>query len=130
MGNKAMRENKEGKGRFDLLPSKAITRLAKRFEFGAKKYEAKDHLKGIDNDMLLDSALRHIFQYMDDKNDEDHLAAAVWNLCVLMEQEKRCTDCGSTKRFKFNKVYDVCMCGQQLKINNTGGKNGNDKRTS
>lgn len=83
----ASRENKDGKGRFDLLPTKGIIRLAKRCEYGAQKYEADDWKKGIPNNQLLDSALRHIFQYKEGKKDEDHLSAAVWNLMVIMEQE-------------------------------------------
>lgn len=87
--NNAMRENKEGKGRYDLLPPRAIHRLAKRFEFGAKKYADRDHEKGISNKQLLDSALRHTFQYMKGDNSEDHLSAAVWNLMIIIEQEEK-----------------------------------------
>jgi hypothetical protein len=87
--NKAMRENKDGKGRYDLLPSRAIHRLAKRFELGTKKYADKDHEKGIPDTQLLDSALRHIFQYMKGDKDEDHLIASVWNLMIIAEQEEK-----------------------------------------
>ena len=82
------REDKDGKGRFDLLPSHAIKRVAQRLEMGAKKYGDNDWKNGIPSEMLLDSALRHIFQYKEGKLDEDHLAAAVTNLLQIMEQEK------------------------------------------
>jgi hypothetical protein len=87
MKHKALRENKEGKGRYDLLPSRAIDRLAKRFEYGAKKYNDRDWEKGIPNEQLLDSALRHVFQYMRGCKDEDHLSASIWNLMAIVEQE-------------------------------------------
>jgi len=81
------REDKNGKGRFDLLPSKAIKRVAQRLEIGSLKYGDRDWDKGIPSEMLLDSALRHIFQYKDGRVDEDHLAAAVTNLLQMMQQE-------------------------------------------
>jgi hypothetical protein len=83
------REDKNGKGRFDLLPPKALTRVAKRLEMGAKKYGARDWGKGIPEEMLVDSCLRHIFQHMEGKKDEDHIAAAVTNLLQLMEQDDK-----------------------------------------
>ncbi len=85
----AHRENKEGKGRYDLLSPNAIKRIAKRLEYGAKKYGDKDWEKGIPNNMLIDSSLRHIFQYLNNENDEDHLASAVTNLMQVMEQEEK-----------------------------------------
>jgi len=85
----AHRESKNGKGRFDLLSPNAIKRVAQRLEYGAKKYGDKDWEKGIPENMLIDSSLRHIFQYLNKENDEDHLASAVTNLLQLMEQESK-----------------------------------------
>jgi hypothetical protein len=84
----ASRENKDGKGRYDLLPPRAMHRLAQRFEFGAKKYSDRDWENGIPISKLLDSALRHIFQYMRDDKNEDHLSAAVWNLLAIIEERE------------------------------------------
>lgn len=85
----AHREEKDGKGRFDLLSPRAIKRVALRLEYGARKYGDKDWDNGLPINTLLDSALRHIFQYMEDKNNEDHLAASVTNLMQAIEVEEK-----------------------------------------
>lgn len=83
----AVRDMHEGKGRCDLLPPNALLRLARHFEEGCLKYGDRNWEKGIPCSSFLDSALRHIFKYMDGMNDEDHLIAAVWNLVCLVETE-------------------------------------------
>jgi hypothetical protein len=80
-------EDKTGKGRFDLLPPRAITRLAKRFEMGANKYSDRDWEKGIQFSSLSSSALRHMFKYLKGDKDEDHLIAVAWNVLAIAEQE-------------------------------------------
>lgn len=80
----ARRNSAEGKGRYDLLPPEAIDALAKRFEYGAKLHGANNWRKGIPNSSLFDSALRHLFQALADNTDEDHLAACLWNVAVLI----------------------------------------------
>ena len=80
----ARRNNSEGKGRFDLLPIEAINALAKRFEYGAKLHGDNNWRKGIPNNSLYDSALRHLFQALSGAVDEDHLAACLWNVSVLI----------------------------------------------
>jgi len=83
----AVRDIQKGKGRFDLLPPKAITRLAKHFENGAAKYGDRNWEKGINISCYVDSALRHLFTYLDGEYDEDHLAAAAWNcLCAIQTE--------------------------------------------
>lgn len=84
----AHREDKNGKGKFNLLPPRAIKEIANRLEIGSKKYGDKDWSKGIPFSMLLDSALRHQFQYLAGKNDENHLSAAITNLLQMLEQEE------------------------------------------
>lgn len=81
-------EDKTGRGRFDLLPPRAITRLAQRFEFGSKKYDDRNWENGILFSSLSSSALRHMFKYLKGDTDEDHLIAAVWNLMAIAEQEE------------------------------------------
>lgn len=83
----AVRDMHEGKGRCDLLPPNALLRLAKHFEKGCLKYGDRNWEKGIPCSSFLDSALRHLFKYMDGMNDEDHLASAMWNLVCLAETE-------------------------------------------
>ena len=85
----AVRDMHEGKGRFDLLPMCVLMRLAKHYEKGALKYEERNWEKGIDAHSFADSAFRHLVKYMDGWNDEDHLIAAIWNLCGLAWTEEK-----------------------------------------
>lgn len=82
----AVRDMHEGKGRFDLLPWNAIWDVAKHCEEGAKKYGERNVDKGIPQHSLIDSAIRHIFKYIENWNDEDHLRAAAWNILWALEQ--------------------------------------------
>jgi hypothetical protein len=84
----AQRDTQEGKGRFDLLPVHAITRLAQHFENGAKKYGDENWKKGIPLRRYLDSMLRHAFKFQGGAKDEDHLAAVIWNACCLLETQE------------------------------------------
>ena len=81
----AVRDIQENKGRFDLLPAKAITKLAVHFEKGAKKYGDNNWQLGIPAKRYVDSAMRHLFKYMDGQEDEDHLVACCWNIICLLE---------------------------------------------
>ena len=85
----AVRDMHEGKGRFDLLPMCVLMRLAKHYEKGALKYEERNWEKGIDSHSFADSAFRHLVKYMDGWDDEDHLIAAIWNLCGLAWTEEK-----------------------------------------
>ena len=85
----AVRDMHDGKGRCDLLPMCVLLRLARHYEAGAKKYDDRNWEKGIPAHSVADSALRHIFKYLDGWTDEDHLIAAVWNLCGLAWTEEK-----------------------------------------
>lgn len=85
----AVRDMHEGKGRFDLLPMCVLLRLARHYEQGAIKYSDRNWEKGIPAHSFADSALRHMVKYMDGQNDEDHLIAAIWNLCGLAWTEEK-----------------------------------------
>ena len=83
----SVRDSRIGKGRFDLLPPKAIRRLAVHFENGAVNYGERNWEKGQPIGRYMDSALRHLFCYLDGKSDEDHLAAVAWNVLCAMQTE-------------------------------------------
>ena len=85
----AVRDMHQGKGRCDLLPMCVMLRLAKHYEAGAVKYSDRNWEKGIPAHSFADSALRHMFKYMDGQKDEDHLIAAIWNLCGLAWTEEK-----------------------------------------
>lgn len=85
----ARRDTQAGKGRFDLLPPRAIKRLAKHYENGARKYGDRNWEKGMPLSRFMDSAMRHMFKTLEGQKDEDHLIAAAWNvLCVAELQER------------------------------------------
>ena len=85
----SQRDTREGKGRFDLLPMRAITRLARHFEAGAKKYGERNWEKGQPISRYLDSAMRHTCKHLQGERDEDHLIAAAWNLMCAADTEER-----------------------------------------
>ena len=46
---------------------------------GARNWE-----QGFELDRCIDSALRHLNQWIDEDRDEDHLTQALWNLCAFI----------------------------------------------
>lgn len=85
----SVRDTRNGKGRFDLLPSLGLHRVSVIFQLGAEKYGERNWEKGQPISRFFDSALRHAFQALYGKDDEDHLAQACWNLlCALDTQER------------------------------------------
>lgn len=82
----AVRDMHEGKGRFDLLPWRAIWEVAKHCEDGAKKYGEHNVDKGIPVHSFIDSAFRHLAKYTMGMEDEDHLRAAAWNILWALNQ--------------------------------------------
>lgn len=88
-GNGAVREDKEGKGRFDLLPWCAIMRIAKHMQESLKVYEPRNWEKGLPMHSMIDSAFRHLAKYVDGQTDEDHLCAAATNLLMAMWMEEK-----------------------------------------
>jgi hypothetical protein len=66
-----------------------LMRLAQHYENGAKKYGDRNWEKGIPCHSFADSAMRHFVKYMDGWDDEDHLIAAIWNLCGLAWTEEK-----------------------------------------
>jgi hypothetical protein len=81
------RDIRYGKGRYDLLSPFVMERDAKHMENGAVKYGDRNWEKGQPLSRYLDSAMRHIQKYLMGHRDEDHLAAARWNLGALMHTE-------------------------------------------
>lgn len=84
----AVRDTRNGKGRFDLITPYGLKRLADVYERGALKYNDHNWEKGIPISRCMDSALRHLNQYMEGLGDEDHLAAACWNIMATMHFEE------------------------------------------
>jgi hypothetical protein len=86
------RDSRTGKGRFDLIPWDVITLLSKRFESGANSYGDRNWEKGQPLGRYLDSGLRHLFQFLEGRTDEDHHIAAIWNLIAMVWTIERIKD--------------------------------------
>jgi hypothetical protein len=84
-----LRETAAGKGRFDLLPMTALFRLAQHYENGAKKYGDRNWENGLPLSRFIDSAFRHLAQFLDGNRDEDHLAAILWNISGYLWTEEK-----------------------------------------
>jgi len=90
----AKRENKKGRGRFDLLPPHATLRDAKHIENGIADHGERNWEGGIPFSSLLDSAEHHLIEYKRCKTlnlpiKEDHLSAIRWNIGCIVEEEER-----------------------------------------
>ena len=89
----AKRDTRKGKGRFDLISPIALKRLALVYERGSEKYDDDNWRKGMPHRRYIDSAIRHLNTYAENKikglpQDEDHLAQAAWNIFALIEMEE------------------------------------------
>lgn len=76
-----------GKGRCDLLPHSSLLRVAHHMEDALEYHEERNWEMGMPIHCFLDSAMRHLFKYMDGMDDEDHLAAAASNVLMAMWTE-------------------------------------------
>lgn len=84
----AIREPSTGKGRYDLVSPFAMRRLAQHYENGAQKYADRNWEKGMPFSRYVDSAKRHLDKYIMGMTDEDHLAAASWNIFAIMHHQE------------------------------------------
>ena len=85
----AVRDVTGGKGRYDLLPPRAIREVAIHFQQGAAKYGDSNYLKGIPLSVFLDSGLRHGFKTLAGEKDERHDRAWAWNALAFLETAER-----------------------------------------
>lgn len=84
----AVRDMHSGKGDMLSLPMAALLRLSLLYEEGAKKYGRFNYLKGIPVSSFIDSAERHLAKYIAGWDDEDHLAAAAFNILGALQMEE------------------------------------------
>jgi hypothetical protein len=83
----AQRDPNEDKGRYDLLSPLFLQRLAKHTQKGGQVRGDRNWETGMPMDAVLDSAIRHLFNYLEGDRSEDHLAAAAWNIMNLIHTE-------------------------------------------
>lgn len=75
----AVRDAAAGKGLPFCIPPVAIRKLAKRFEDGASKYQLHNWMQGIPLSAFHNSTQRHLMQWAEGDQSEDHLGAILWN---------------------------------------------------
>lgn len=88
MATGSKRDTRDGKGRFDLMSPIVSMRDAKHLENGSRKYGDRNWEKGQPLSRCLDSAMRHLTKFLEGHRDEDHLAAARWNIGVMIHVEE------------------------------------------
>lgn len=84
-----VRDVRTGKGRWDLIPTDGLARVAGLYERGAVKYGPRNWEKGSEFSRYMDSMIRHAFQASAGMTDEDHLAAVAWNALAIMDHQAR-----------------------------------------
>lgn len=83
-----IREDVPGKGKYQFISTVGLRRLAQRYEYGYRKYgAAENYKKGLPTSECINSAMRHLVNYLEGDNSEDHLAAVAWNVFCVMEME-------------------------------------------
>lgn len=85
----SQRDTAIGKGRYDLLPPRALHLIAKHFEAGAVKYQDRNWEKGQPLSVYMNSGLRHANKHLAGLRDEPHLEAAIWNFIALLDTKER-----------------------------------------
>ena len=82
-----VRDTNEGKPDFTLIPYEALKRVAQHYTNGLKKY-GRNNWHNLstqaDMDRFKESALRHLYQYLNGEDDEDHASAAIFNIMALV----------------------------------------------
>jgi len=84
----AQRDIQEDKGFFHLLSPYVLRRLAVHMERGARKYGVRNWEKGMPLSVFFNSATRHSLDWLMGKDEEDHLAAWLWNIHCLLHTEE------------------------------------------
>ena len=86
-----LREDKSNKQDFTYIAEMypVFERIMKRFQEGAIKYDRLNWRECEDPQTYKESALRHLLQALSGQKDEDHKAAAVINIMILMDLENK-----------------------------------------
>jgi hypothetical protein len=92
-GTGSQRDNRDGKGRPDLLSVFALRRDIRHYENGAKKYSERNWELGQPSSSYFCSAFRHMLDYLEGDRDEDHLAAIRWNIAGIIHNEELVSRC-------------------------------------
>lgn len=88
----SIRDNSSDKPRMELLPWDLMPRLARLYALGAKEYGDNNWRLGQPNSKVYGSIIRHLIKWILRRKDEDHLAAAIWNIFTIMHNETHYKD--------------------------------------
>lgn len=80
----AHRDSADGKPQWSLLWWEFMERLVEHYTKGAEHYGKGNWQKGMPASDYFDSMMRHIMAFMRGELEEDHGAAAVWNLIAMI----------------------------------------------
>lgn len=86
------RDTDEGKPRFDLIPVMPLRRLADLYARGAEKYgDCNWQLANSEEELkrFKASCMRHLYQWHEGQDDEDHAIAVVWNVFAYLTIEEK-----------------------------------------
>lgn len=115
----AVRDPQQGKGRYDLISPYALKRLALHYEAGAAKYDDRNWEQGIPASRCFSSAVRHLFQWLAGQRDEDHLAAAAWNIFAIIHFEEvkpEMIDVGKSKAVDYNAIRTAHIDPEKIQV--------------
>lgn len=82
------RDLADNKPRPALISPYALMRVGDHLAKGAKKYGERNWEKGQPVSVLIDSAFRHLVQYMMGEHDEDHLSAVIFGIQAVIHFEE------------------------------------------
>lgn len=86
------RDTDEGKPRYDLIPVMPLRRLADLYARGAEKY-GDWNWQLADSEEELNrfkaSCMRHLYQWHEGDESEDHAIAVVWNVFAYLTIEEK-----------------------------------------
>lgn len=84
----ALRSDRTGRGRYDLISPHALKRLAVQYEEGGRQKGERNWELGFPISRALCSAIGHIMDQLVGDRSEDHYAAASWQLFCAMHFEE------------------------------------------
>lgn len=84
----AVRDSSLGKPNVHDMQGYTMLRFGYHMESGEQNYGESNFLKGIPDKVAKESLARHYAKFMAGKKDEDHLSAMIFNIQLLMLNEK------------------------------------------
>ena len=102
----SVRDMHEGKSNTPSTPKKTNLRLSNHYKKKKKKYQRWNFRKGIPVSSFIDSACRHLAKYQCGMDDEDHLAAAAFNVLGAMLMENTMPDMNDWPLRKDKKTFN------------------------